>query len=58
VGFVPLPTLRLLVLSGGYLLRHYFMYAAAYERPYPAVNSVQQHSQAPVEELLIQRHEV
>jgi len=27
------------VLSGGYLLRHYFMYAGVYERPYPAINS-------------------
>jgi formate-dependent nitrite reductase membrane component NrfD len=45
------PTLlaAVLVLSGGYLLRHYFMYAGAYERPYPAVNSIEQHSQVQTE---------
>ena len=35
-----------MVLSGGYLLRHYFMYAGVYERPYPAMNSIMQHSQS------------
>ncbi len=55
---IPIVLAAVLVLSGGYLLRHYFMYAGTYERPYPAMNSVQQHSQAPVEESLIQRHEV
>lgn len=33
----------ILVLIGGYLLRHYFMYAGVYERPYPA----QSHIEAP-----------
>lgn len=42
----PVVLAAVLVLSGGYLLRHYFMYAGSYERPYPAVNSVMQHSQA------------
>lgn len=41
----PVVLAAVLVLCGGYLLRHYFMYAGAYERPYPAVNSIQQHSQ-------------
>jgi len=35
----PVVLAAILVLSGGYLLRHYFMYAGVYERPYPAINS-------------------
>ena len=37
----PAPVLlaAVLVLCGGYLLRHYFMAAGVFERPYPAVNS-------------------
>jgi len=42
----PVVLAAVLVLGGGYLLRHYFMYAGTYERPYPAVNSTMQHSQA------------
>ena len=41
----PVVLAAVLVLTGGYLLRHYFMYAGTYERPYPAINSVH-HSQA------------
>ncbi len=40
----PIVLAAVLVLSGGYLLRHYFMYAGTYERPYPAINSVFSHS--------------
>jgi len=38
----PVVLAAVLVLMGGYLLRHYFMYAGVYERPYPA-----QHEFAP-----------
>jgi len=38
-GGAPIVLAAILVLSGGYLLRHYFMYAGVYERPYPAINS-------------------
>jgi formate-dependent nitrite reductase membrane component NrfD len=41
----PIILAAVLVLCGGYMLRHYFMYAGAYERPYPAINSIH-HSQA------------
>jgi formate-dependent nitrite reductase membrane component NrfD len=41
----PIVLAALLVLGGGYLLRHYFMYAGVYERPYPAINSTAHHSQ-------------
>jgi formate-dependent nitrite reductase membrane component NrfD len=41
---VPIVLAAILVLSGGYLLRHYFMYAGIYERPYPAVNSTAHHA--------------
>ncbi len=40
----PVVLAAILVLCGGYLLRHYFMYAGSYERPYPAINSI--HSQS------------
>ncbi len=43
---VPIVLAAIMVLSGGYLLRHYFMYAGVYERPYPAMNSIMQHSQS------------
>lgn len=41
----PIVLAAIMVLSGGYLLRHYFMYAGVYERPYPAVNSISPHAQ-------------
>ncbi len=34
-GHAMLSMAAVLVLSGGYLLRHYFLYAGVYERPYP-----------------------
>jgi formate-dependent nitrite reductase membrane component NrfD len=34
-GRAALSMAAVLVLSGGYLLRHYFLYAGVYERPYP-----------------------
>jgi len=55
----PIVLSAVLVLTGGYLLRHYFMYAGAYERPYPAINSIQEHSQAPaptVEKVAVLEH--
>lgn len=36
----PIILAAILVLGGGYLLRHYFMYAGVYERPYPAQNEI------------------
>lgn len=41
----PIVLAAVLVLIGGYLLRHYFMSAGAYERPYPALNSSHHHVQ-------------
>ncbi len=46
---VPIVLAAVLVLGGGYLLRHYFMYAGVYERPYPAVNIIRQHSELKLE---------
>jgi formate-dependent nitrite reductase membrane component NrfD len=43
---MPVVLAAVLVLGGGYLLRHYFMAAGVYERPYPAVNSIQEHAAA------------
>lgn len=40
----PIILAAFLVLGGGYLLRHYFMYAGVYELPYPTVNSTRHHS--------------
>jgi formate-dependent nitrite reductase membrane component NrfD len=42
----PIVLSAILVLGGGYLLRHYFMYAGVYERPYPAINSTARHGHA------------
>ncbi|MCK5720599.1 MAG: polysulfide reductase NrfD [Thiomargarita sp.] len=42
---VPIVLAAIMVLCGGYLLRHYFLLAGVYERPYPAVNIIH-HSEA------------
>lgn len=39
----PVVLAAILVLGGGYLLRHYFMYAGVYERPYPTQETVSQY---------------
>jgi formate-dependent nitrite reductase membrane component NrfD len=41
-GSAPIVLAAVLVLCGGYLLRHYFMYAGVYERPYPTQNQISQ----------------
>jgi formate-dependent nitrite reductase membrane component NrfD len=54
-GPAPVVFAAILVLSGGYLLRHYFMYSGVYERPYPTVNQKSTHAEVQQPSIVVQK---